>query len=307
MALLRAWAARLDGALGRLQRAAQQDAGAAHHRADCARDVRRYMQQCRASPTPLVPYEAALSWRRQQLAEYAPRSFLMTFDQMLGNPMMRQLYEPPSDGHQILRQMNADIDRMVQPPNEFQRPLIAFTMQLAAPRIYGREWRTNQTAIRRINNWPDINHGIGATITGRKEGKSTGLAMVTLIFLFNVPYMKVALFSKTKEQACIILGMAKEQLRGHGRASEFRIDSSAEVIRVEHLATGNVRVCTAYSGSADVSILFLEGVPPCVRFVACVQAFNETAGQSAGGPAARSRARWTRAPRCARRSGSARP
>jgi len=267
--LVQTWGARLADSFQQLKEAAARDQAAAAHKNTTAAGVWEYMGACRPSPTPLGAFDVAGNWRERQMREFEPRSFLMSRAEILGNPMMRQMYEPMSDGHQIVRQMNLDIDAFSPQPTDFQRQLIDFTIQLAAPRIYGREWRTHQLAIKRVNGWTESYHGIGAVMTGRKEGKSTGLAMVTTIALFNLPSAKIALFSKTLQQARIILGMSKELAQNHGRTADFKIETNADQIKVTHLATGNVRLCTAYSGSADVSLLFFVflGVPFVCLFV----------------------------------------
>ena len=254
---------RLAHSLGRLntllkeqQEAQRQSQLKAVRKEEARQQVWQFLRQCKPSTAPLCAMEPALHWRTRQLTEYEPRSFLMTRAQMLSSPLLRQMYEPLSSGHAIVRQMQLDIDGFSPQPTDFQRQVIDFTTQLSAPRIYGREWKTNQLSIKRINGWTETYHGIGALMTGRKEGKSTGLAMVTVISLFNIPSGKIALFSKTQQQARIILGMAKELAQAHARNGEFRIDTNKDEILVTHIATKNRRICTAYSGSADVSLLF---------------------------------------------------
>jgi len=268
--LVQAWSAQFAGSLRQLRSTAARDQAAAQTKNATTAGVWSYMGACRPSPMPLDAFGPAGNWKDRLVREFEPRSFLMSRAEILGNPMMRQMYEPMSDGHQIVRQMNLDIDAFSPQPTDFQRMLIGFTIELSAPRIYGREWRTHQLSIKRVNGWTESYHGIGAVMTGRKEGKSTGLAMVTTIALFNLASAKIALFSKTLQQARIILGMAKELAQNHGRTAEFKIETNADQIKVTHLATGNVRLCTAYSGSADVSCLFVFVKRGCHPFVCCL-------------------------------------
>ena len=123
-----------------------------------------------------------------------------------------------------------------------------------APRP-GQEWKTNQIAIKQRNNWSVQSNGIGATMTGRKEGKSTAMAMTVINTMFNVPSVEIALFSRTKPQACIILDMAKVLGINHKRASQFKIEGFRNSIRITHIASNNIRLCTAWSGDADVGAL----------------------------------------------------
>lgn len=201
----------------------------------------------------LDPFKAALRWAEYEMEQFRPMAGLLNQAEMLANPVLRRAYEPLSSGHEIVRQMRLDINRFHQSPTDFQRELIDFTMQLAGPRIYGLEWKTNQLAIKRYNNWTGVFHGIGAVMTGRKEGKSTGLALAAALIMFNIPRVRIALFSKTQAQAGIILGMAKDLLANHARSTQFKLDGNKEVNSIRHMETGDFRVVTAYSGSADVS------------------------------------------------------
>jgi len=216
----------------------------------------------------LDPFKAALRWAEYEMEQFRPMAGLLNQAEMLANPVLRRAYEPLSSGHEIVRQMRLDINRFHQSPTDFQRELIDFTMQLAGPRIYGLEWKTNQLAIKRHNGWTETFYGIGAVMTGRKEGKSTGLAMTATLVLLDVPAVRIALFSKTVQQACIILNMARDMLKKHGRAGDYKLDGNKESITITHVATGDVRVCTAYSGCADVSVVVVVwGGPPRLLFV----------------------------------------
>jgi len=203
--------------------------------------------------TARAPFEAALHWVDYEMEQFRPMAGLMSQAEMLANPVLRCAYEPQSTGHEIVRQMLLDIRRFHQTPTDFQCELINFAIQLAGPRIYGLEWKTNQLAIKQRNGWTETFYGIGAVMTGRKEGKSTGLAMLAALVLFDLPAVRIALFSKTVQQACIILNMARDLAHKHQRHNDYKIDGNKESITITHIATGDVRVCTAYSGCADVS------------------------------------------------------
>jgi len=209
--------------------------------------------ECRRRVPP--SFRCAFKWSEHEKRQFAPLGGIKHEWEILSNPILRrEAYEPLSNGHEIVRQMRLDINNFTQiKPTDFQRELVEFVIELAAARIYGREWKTNQLAIKRYNNWTGVFHGIGAVMTGRKEGKSTGLALAAALIMFNIPRVRIALFSKTQAQAGIILGMAKDLLANHARSTQFKLDGNKEVNSIRHMETGDFRVVTAYSGSADVS------------------------------------------------------
>lgn len=201
-------------------------------------------------------FTKANAWfeREQALHENIP--MVCTPGQTMSNPVAKKLCAPLSGGDQIVREMMNDIDGFVPTPTDFQRSMIAANIELQGPGIYVGEWAENSFAIQRRNGWRRNYKGIAGVLTGRKEGKSTACGMVVVNTLFNRPGVEIALFSRVLKQACLILDMAKILAVHHARASEFTIEASAYRIRVTHKATSNARIVTAWSGNADVSLLF---------------------------------------------------
>ena len=204
-------------------------------------------------------FSAANAWRESQLEEYRRTSNEMPqIDEILADPKIRAAFQPKSSGYDIVEQIGIDANLFSKMPTDFQRELIDFGVQLLGRKIFGLEWKVNQIEIRRKLGWDDETHGIAGVMTGRKEGKSTGLSMLDVLAMFNLPGIKVAVFSKTKSQACIILNMAKILIASHPRRSEFKIEAHAESITLTNLNDeSDKRTCTAYAGNADVSEMFL--------------------------------------------------
>lgn len=216
-------------------------------------------------------------WTNHEVGKIESTPRIMSLVEILSNPMANQAYKALSSGAEIIRQMRIDTNGFVKKPTDFQREMIEFVTQLLGRRIYGMDWKINQMDIRRRLGWKEETHGIGGIMTGRKEGKSTGLSMAASLAMLNIPGVEVALFSKTRAQAQIILNMAKTAIGSHLRRNEFKIEVSASCMKLTLLSDRNdVRVCTAYSGNADVSTIFFcylfccfflvrinkEGAPP---------------------------------------------
>lgn len=158
--------------------------------------------------------------------------------------------------HSIVDKIRADALLFTPRPREFQIDMIEFWLELSAPRIYGEFWQTDYVAIKKRNGWETPNIGIGAIRSGRKDGKSTGLAFCVALALFNFPKAKWALHAVVHEQSRIVLGMASQVARCHPRAGEFTLPrASRNVFRVIN-RVDDVRIATAYSGNETVRLFF---------------------------------------------------
>ena len=191
----------------------------------------------------------ATQWAAQLDADYTRNVSLMTVDQMVARPDLSP--ELLGEGDEVVRQMRSDMNQLRPEPTDFQRSIIETVIEMMAPRIYGELWKTDELAIKRRNGWTNEYHGIGAVLTGRKEGKSTALAMSVVIVMLNIRAVRIALFSKTKPQACIILNMAKPILAAHPRSAAFKMSTSAQTI-VALGGPNDERHAQAYTGTADV-------------------------------------------------------
>ena len=197
-------------------------------------------------------FGVAEKWIARETEVYRQMGGLRMLDEILMDPIMAHQLRPVNAGDEIVYQSRQDVDGFTPVPSDFQREWLEFSMQLKGRRIYGPEWKSNQIAIKQRNNWTVQSNGLGGTMTGRKEGKSTAMAMDVIVTMFNIPSVEIALFSRTQKQARIILNMAKVLGNNHARAAEYKLEPYKDEIRITHLPTGNMRLCTAYSGDADV-------------------------------------------------------
>lgn len=137
-------------------------------------------------------------------------------------------------------------------PNAFQIELIEFWLELSAPYIYGEFWQTDYVAIKQRNGWNTPNNGIGAVRSGRKDGKSTGIAMCVVLGMMNLPNYEVALFARVHKQSRIILGMAIQLAYAHPRFREFYMPRPSKDHFELHLGKNDRRMVIAHSGSETV-------------------------------------------------------
>jgi len=217
-------------------------------RACSSPDDRRFLRQ--------VSHKAVLDnareWSASLRQRYTRHARLMDVPSMLADPEVVQ-EEEALEGFSIIRQIKLDIPELAKPPTDFQMGLIWFIVQLMAPRIFGQAWATDRVRIKREMGWTDEHLGIGAVLTGRKEGKSTGMAMACALLLLNLKNFPIALFSRTREQARIILGMTRELLIGHPRVNQFRFIQSGDILKLR-ASLGDEREIRAWSGQTNVSV-----------------------------------------------------
>jgi len=194
----------------------------------------------------------AEKWADFEVKTFERSGCMLNMPDILNDPIASHAFRASSLGDEIVKMSRLDAQLFHITPTDFQADWLATSLEARAPRMYLEEWKRNMPSIRRRNGWITKMHGIIAMLTGRKEGKSTVLGMDGVVILFNIPGVQVALFSRTKDQACIILDMMKTLAAHHQRAGDFKIEASRSKIVVTHLATGDVRVCQAWSGSGDV-------------------------------------------------------
>lgn len=210
---------------------------------------RRFVR--RVSHQALV--DNAKTWTGALHAHYERYARLMTVPEMLADPETSSV-EGALEGFKIIRQIRADIAALPKTPTDFQLSIVWFVVELMASRIFGQTWVTDQVRIKKQMGWSKEHHGIGGVLSGRKEGKSTGFAMACIIILMNLKNIPIALFSRTKDQSCIILGMAKELLAGHPRVHSFKMMPSSCAIQLI-ASNADVRTMRAWSGTADVRMV----------------------------------------------------
>ncbi len=185
--------------------------------------------------------------------------YLQRKSEVFASAVFRANARAHQDAAKTVRIMMDYINGFKPLPTEFQRDMCAAFVELEGPGIYGDEWKLNSLSIQQLHGWVRFLIGIICALTGRKEGKSTGCAMGIVISMFARHGISVALFSRTKEQATIILDMAKVLAATHKHADKFEIRASAHRLRIKLASEkGTINknaesVCTAYSGDPNVS------------------------------------------------------
>lgn len=195
----------------------------------------------------------ARDWVAEREALSRRYARMMSIPDIIADPEITQFDAP--EGLEVIRQIRIDIDHLHPRPTDFQLEIIWFVVELMAPRIFGARWQTDRARIKKQMGWTAHNYGIGGILTGRKEGKSTGLAMAVVIVAMNLPSILIALFSLTINQSTIILGMAKTILFDHPRSAEFKVNTSTQKISLTRLRAdgrADTREVRAWSGSANV-------------------------------------------------------
>jgi len=206
----------------------------------------------------------ARRWTTLIQARYAEAAAPRSISDLVADPMVAQ--GNTLDGFETIRQIRADIQGLVPTPTEFQLQLIWFVVELMARRLFGTAWDTDRVRIRRQMGWRSDYVGIGAALTGRKEGKSTGLGMAIAIVALNLPRGRIALFSRTRDQACIIKDIARDTLYAHPRIASFKLVPAGKKLTLI-ASRSDMRLIEAWSGSADVRCWCVACV--CVYRMGC--------------------------------------
>lgn len=207
-------------------------------------------------PGPPVSFNALLS-----KAERLVDKRFSTFEQFCSTFWSpAQMYSAPlfergasiDERHAIIDRIRADALQFTPRPHAFQIDLIEFWLELGAPYIYGEFWQTDYISIKKRNGWITPNNGVGAVRSGRKDGKSTGIAMCVTLGLFNLTSYTIALFAKVREQSRIILGLVIELSRTHPRYSEFYVPRPSRDRFIIRGGANDERVVQAHSGDPNV-------------------------------------------------------
>lgn len=213
-------------------------------------------------------FDSIARWSTGLVERFEQRTFIPTAAQSYANA---QYDSRTLQGDEVIRNTRRDFLACSPPPTSVQKRMFETYLQVKAPRIYGAEWESDKCAILKRNAWREYD-GILLTLTGRKEGKSTGLAQNCLSTVLNVPNWRIAVFSRTREQAQIILLLVIHMFRKHPRAAEFKATFSKREFTIS--TATDTRTITAYSGDANVSVvcclfLFLASLLLIRRYVRC--------------------------------------
>lgn len=157
------------------------------------------------------------------------------------------------DGEQVFRQILRAFVSFPDPPTPFQHKLFAACASACAPMIFGEEFFSDPTRCLSIigGRYTD---GIVGVLTGRKTGKSTGLAYIAISFMFVIKNWKGIIVSKTLEQAKIILDTIKGLIQVHPLWAElgFKVVESRATALVIQSKDGSLRWIESRCGSGEV-------------------------------------------------------
>jgi hypothetical protein len=148
------------------------------------------------------------------------KTFATRFNNMRRMPTVPESFAEPAyqlraqGGDEVLRQLRSVFSRFPDKPTKFQWMIFDATCCAAKALIYGEEYFGDPNWVLERNGWSDDND-IAAVLTGRKTGKSTGLAMTALSFMFVIPGFRGVVGSRTLEQALIIPDLAKQLISRH--------------------------------------------------------------------------------------------
>ena len=191
-------------------------------------------------------------WCNVREQRYRIRHKLVPMRDLISDPEFAQDLDEAASGFEVIARCREAIRLLHKQPTDFQLSLIWFVIELMLPRIFGKSWRTQRVRICRRLGMSASYIGLGGVLSGRKEGKSTAFGMSVAVVLLCVPNIKVALFSKTREQAKIILSMAMEFVTNHPWRSQFDIPPGTNPFRLV-ASPADHREASAKSGDADVS------------------------------------------------------
>jgi hypothetical protein len=179
--------------------------------------------------------------------------------------MMHMLIHGPSKlsdyeaGMKMMEQIETDINNFKRPPKPFQMRVIHLWTMLIAPVIFRSAYRTHIGELRQRYKWDRSHFGVGIVTSARKDGKSSALAYIVALLLFNFPSAVYNIFASTLLQSKIILDFAKGAIAGHPRAHHFKIHMAERTIRMR-AADDDERVAIAHSGSLEVYLFFVCSV-----------------------------------------------
>lgn len=163
--------------------------------------------------------------------------------------------ERPSDGEAVYRRLLECFISFKDPPTAFQHKLFTAVSSACAPLIFGEEFFSDPARCLQIIGGR-FTDGIVGILTGRKTGKSTGLAYIAICLMFVIKRFKSIIVSKTLEQAKIILDTVKGLLQSHPWWSTggYRVMESRATALTINGPDGSLRVLEARCGSGEVRL-----------------------------------------------------
>jgi hypothetical protein len=142
------------------------------------------------------------------------KSFSDRYNEMLRIPPLHESVMDPAyglrgqGGDEVLAALESVFSQFFDKPTRFQWAMFRATCCAAKALIYGDEYFADPNWVLERNGWDDDCDLVGI-LTGRKTGKSTGLAMIALTFMFVIAGVRIVVGSRTLAQSCIVPGMRK--------------------------------------------------------------------------------------------------
>jgi hypothetical protein len=185
--------------------------------------------------------------------DYERAIFVPRLSSSFGDPSFN---DRTRDGEQVFRQILKAFVSFPDPPTPFQHKLFAACASACAPMIFGEEFFSDPTRCLSIigGRYTD---GIVGVLTGRKTGKSTGLAYIAIAFMFVIKNWKGIIVSKTLEQAKIILDTIKGLIQVHPLWAElgFKVVESRATALVIQSKDRSLRWIESRCGSGEVRVV----------------------------------------------------
>lgn len=183
--------------------------------------------------------------------------------------------ERPSDGETVYKRLLECFISFKDQPTPFQHKLFTAVASACAPLIFGEEFFSDPARCLQIIGGR-FTDGLVGILTGRKTGKSTGLAYIAICLMFVIRRFKAIIVSKTLEQAKIILDTVKGLLQSHPwwASGGYKVIESRATALVIQGPDGSLRVLEARCGSGEVRVDF------SLLFFGCV---GTECGRACGG------------------------
>ena len=203
--------------------------------------------------------ERVVIWAEKISTEYRKMLFTPTVVDSYNDPYFNYRR---SSGEEAYSAMVEAFSAFPEPPTPFQWKIFQAVCSANAPTIIGPAFFNDpERWIRMIGG--RYTDGIVGILTGRKTGKSTGLAYVIICLLFVVSAFKCIVSSKILDQAKIILTTVRTLIQRHPwfKSRGYSIFESRATCLSIRGPDGTIRTIESKCGNGEVR------VPTCTFFV----------------------------------------
>lgn len=156
------------------------------------------------------------------------------------------------DGDLRMHQLRQDLLGFEDRPIELQMKMHEAAFSIEGPLIYGEEFFANKKLILEKNGW-EPRLSVLFILTQRKMGKTYFLGQHAVVHAMNpcVADMRIAVISRTLDQAILTVAIFRKLFNTHKRRGEFTLTTN-QVRRVTISKDGKDSEIRAYSGNPDV-------------------------------------------------------